>query len=136
MKKIIRLTESDLARIVRRVIRETNGDDQNDLIGKKVNLYTNKNQRQQDFDYQVKITGVQGNANEITVSLDGGTSLTLKCTDISGGLQFGSKMVYNNHLYSDLKDEYCTQMRDKRGNLKRVPNADYASTGGQMGNVG
>lgn len=136
MKKIIRLTESDLARIVRRVIRETNGDDQNDLIGKKVNLYTNKNQRQQDFDYQVKITGVQGNANEITVSLDGGTSLTLKCTDISGGLQFGSKMVYNNHFYSDLKDKYCTQMRDKRGKLKTVPNADFASIGGRIGNVG
>lgn len=135
MKKIIRLTESDLARIVRRVIRETEGD-QSDLIGQTVNLYRNKNERQQDFAYQVKITGVQGNANDITVSLDGGTSLTLKCTDTSGGLQFGSTMMYNKYLYSDLKDEYCTQMRDKRGNLKRVPNADFASTGGQMGNVG
>ena len=136
MKKIIRLTESDLARIVRRVIRETNGDDQSDLIGSTANLYKTKFERQQDFAHQVKITGVQGNANDITVSLDGGTSLTLKCTDTSGGLQFGSSMMYNKYLYQTLRNDYCTSKRDKKGNLGTVPNADFASTGGRMGNVG
>lgn len=136
MKKIIRLTESDLARIVRRVIRETEGDDQSDLIGSTVNLYRTKFERQQDFAHQVKITGVEGNANNITVTLDGGTSLTLKCTDTSGAFMLGSAPMYNKYLYSTLRSEYCTQMRDKKGNLKRVPNADFASTGKQMGNVG
>jgi hypothetical protein len=135
MKKIIRLTESDLARIVRRVIRETK-DNQSDLIGQTVNLYRNKNESQEGFAYQVEITGVEGNDNNITVTLDTGTSLTLRCTDSTGAFMMGVSPMYNKNLYSNLKDKYCTQMRDKRGKLKSVPNADFASTGGRMGNVG
>jgi len=135
MKKIIRLTESDLARIVRRVIRETEGDE-SDLIGSTVNLYRTKFERQQDFAHQVKITGVEGNANNITVTLDGGTTLTSKCTDTTGALMLGSAPMYNKYLYNTLRTEYCISKRDKKGNLGTVPNADFASTGGRMGNVG
>jgi len=135
MKKIIRLTENDLARIVRRVIRETEGE--SDLIGSTVNLYRTAKEKQEDFAYQVKITDVKAAGNYITVTLEGGTTLNLRCTDsVFGQFTSGSTSFYNANLYRTLKSEYCTAMNDRRGNRKTVPTADFASTGGQMGNVG
>ena len=135
MKKIIRLTESDLARIVRRVIKE---NEENEFIGETINLYRNKNERQQDFAYNVKIASVDVNGNDIMVGLDGGTQLTLKCTDSTGAFSMGSAMMYNRSFYRDLKATYCMQRRerDRKKDLSTVPTATYASTGGQMGNMG
>ena len=130
MKRIIRLTESDLTRIVRRVIKENN-----DLVGKTVNLYRTKNERQEDFAYQVKIEEVKPQNNEIIIMTDQGYGISLKCTDSSGAFTMGTKLMFNKSLYNTIKGEYCTTMRDKSGNLKNVPNADFASTGGNMGGI-
>jgi len=135
MKKIIRLTENDLARIFRRVIRE---NEENKFIGETINLYRNKKEMQTDFAYKVKIASVNVNGNDITVDLEGGSKLTLKCTDSTGALSFGSQMMYNQDLYRDLKETYCMRKRerDRKKEFKTVPKATYAYTGGQMGNMG
>ena len=131
MKRIIRLTESDLARIVKRVIRE---QEESDLVGKTVNLYRTKKEAQQDFAYQVKIEGVKPESNLITIMTDN-TQITLKCTDSSGAFMMGSTPMFNRSLYNAIKSEYCATMRDKSGNVKKVPSADFASTGGDMGGM-
>ena len=131
MNRIVRLTESDLARIVRKVISE---QEESDLVGKTVNLYRTKKETQQDFAYQVKISGVTPESNLITIKTDN-TRITLKCTDSSGAFMMGSTPMYNRNLYNTIKSKYCTTMRDKGGNLKNVPNADFASTGGNMGGM-
>ena len=131
MKRIVRLTESDLARIVKRVISE---QAESDLVGKTVNLYRKKQEGQQDFAYQVKVNGVKPEGNSITVMTDK-SPITLKCTDSSGAFMMGATPMFNRSLYNTIKDDYCTTMRDKSGNVKKVPDADFASLGGDMGGM-
>ena len=132
MKRIIRLTESDLARIVKRVIRE---QEESDLVGKTVNLYRTAEEKQQDWVYKLKIEVVKPGTNAITIKGDD-LELVLNCTNtIQGAFFMGSKLMYNRNLYNTIKSKYCTTMRDKGGNVKTVPNADFASTGGNMGGM-
>lgn len=133
MKRIVRLTESDLARIVKRVIREQE-ETKSDLVGKTVNLYKTKNEKQEDFAYKVKIEDVESGDNLVKIITDY-TTITLKCTDSSGALMMGVKPFFNRFLYNTIKSEYCKTMRDKKGDIKKVPNADFASTGGNMGGM-
>jgi flagellar hook assembly protein FlgD len=138
MKKIIRLTESDLARIVKRVISEQDETitiNASGLVGKTVNLYRTKNEKQEDFAYQVKINDVEQKTNLINIITDKAGTISLNCTDSSGALMLGSKPLFNKSLYQTIKNKYCKVTRDKNSNLKTVPQADFASTGGNMGGM-
>ena len=134
MKRIVRLTESDLAKIVKRVIREQE-EPKGDLVGKTVNLYRTKDERQKDFAYKVKIDDVKSGDNLVKIIPDNLVEITLKCTDSSGTLMMGVKPFFNRSFYSAIKSQYCKTMRDKKGDIKQVPNADFASTGGNMGGM-
>ena len=63
MKRIIRLTESDLVRIVRRVINEAETNDgleklKGRLVNKTVNFYTGKNEKQDEYYTTITIKDV------------------------------------------------------------------------------
>ena len=134
MKRIIRLTESDLSRIVKRVIRE---QEESDLVGKTVNLYRTKEEKQEDFVYKFKIMALTLSTSGNAITIEGDDlDLVLNCTDSNGAFHMGSnRLMYNRNLYNTIKSKYCTTMRDKGGNVKTVPNADFASTGGNMGGM-
>ena len=144
MSRIIKLTENDLARIVRRVINEQEEGNENfdNLINKTVNFYKTKDERQQDYLFQgviKNITPEMANAIIIEVQSDffpSTTKLTYKCTDISGAFTGNRQAYFNKNLYLRIKTEFCNSgNRDKRNNNRSVPKADFASTGGNMGNM-
>ena len=150
MSRIIKLTENDLARIVRRVINEQDEGNENfdNLINKTVNFYKAKDERQQDYLFQgviKNITPEMANAIIIEVRSDffptSTTKLTYKCTDTSGAFTGNNKTVnhrqvyFNKNLYLRIKSEFCSGKKDKRHNYRSVPKADFASTGGNMGNM-
>ena len=148
MKRIVRLTESDLAKIVKRVIREQEelsdmtqaiNELNKDLVNKSVNLYSKPSQRQNDYMRNAKITKVEnpgGMKPSVKLTLDGdGGSLTFRC-ESNELLLHEREVVYNKMLKDTLKNSgFCNLTRDKRGNMKTVPNADFASTGGDMGGM-
>jgi hypothetical protein len=144
MSRIIKLTENDLARIVRRVINEQEEGVENfdSLINKTVNFYKTKDERQQDYAFQgtiKKITTPMANSISVDVEPDNAypiTTLTYKCTDTSGAFTGMKQPYFNKNLYLRFRSEFCnTSRRDKRNNNRSVPKADFASTGGNMGNV-
>ena len=144
MSRIIKLTENDLARIVRRVINEQEEGVENfdSLINKTVNFYKTKDERQQDYAFQGTIESVttpMANAISVKVQSDFFPStftLTYKCTDTSGAFTGDKQRYFNKNLYLRFKSEFCNSgLRDKRNNYRSVPKADFASTGGNMGNV-
>ena len=63
------------------------------------------------------------------------TKLTYKGTDISGAFTGNRQAYFNKNLYLRIKSEFCSGKRDKRHNYRSVPKADFASTGGNMGNM-
>jgi hypothetical protein len=147
MKRIVRLTESDLSRIVKRVIREqeelsdmTQAIEElnKELVNKSVNLYSKPNQRQNDFMRNANITKVEnpgGMKPKIKLTLDGTSTLTFRC-ETNELLLHEREVVYNKMLIDTLKNSgFCQTMRDRKGNMKIVPNADFASTGGDMGGM-
>jgi hypothetical protein len=147
MKKIVRLTESDLARIVKRVIREQeemgemaqaieelNGK----LENKTVNFYSKPTQKQSEYmrTYTIKRLENVGNLQPVLqLELDPASKLTFTCT--SNNLRLNNNIdVFNKMLLNTLKDSgFCQKMRDNRGNMKTVPNADFASTDSDMGGM-
>ena len=90
MSRIIKLTENDLARIVRRVINEQEEGVENfdSIINKTVNFYKTKYERQDDYVFQGIIRSVtQENPNSIIVKIERDgvyQHVTYKCTDTSG----------------------------------------------------
>jgi hypothetical protein len=147
MKKIVKLTESDLARIVKRVIREQEEmgemaqaiEELNDEFGNKtVNFYSKPTQKQSEYmrTYTIKRLENVGSLQPILqLELDPASKLTFTCT--SNNLRLNNNIdVFNKMLLNKLKDSgFCQKMRDNRGNMKTVPNADFASTGGDMGGM-
>jgi hypothetical protein len=144
MKRIVRLTESDLARIVKRVIREqeeTNevlNDLKADIMDKTINVYKGNLEKQNDFLLNAKIVNVdtpEGYEPKLRIQITPGGFLKYTC----GANEFmhnDKDRVYNKQLMSIIKgSDFCQTMRDKRGNMKTVPNADFASTGGDMGGM-
>jgi hypothetical protein len=147
MKKIVKLTESDLARIVKRVIREQEEmgemaqaiEELNDEFeNKTVNFYSKPTQKQSEYmrTYTIKRLENVGSLQPILqLELDPASKLTFTCT--SNNLRLNNNIdVFNKMLLNKLKDSgFCQKMRDNRGNMKTVPNADFASTGGDMGGM-
>jgi len=137
MKKVIRLTEQDLARIVRRVIME---QESSDLIGKSVNIYSGPTETQKEFWFQDKIGDVRlapGKQVEITFEDEKSLSMWYNCTDTRPGFIYtgpNDQRMYNKQLESIIKKTYCTTIRDYDNNEKTVPNADFASTNRSSGN--
>ena len=144
MKRIVRLTESDLAIIVKRVIieqEETNevlNDLKDDIMDKTINVYKGNLEKQNDFVLNAKIVNVdtpKGYEPTLRIQITPGGFLKYTC----GANEFmhnDKDRVYNKNLMSLIKNsKFCVTMRDKKGNVKRVPNADFASTGGDMGGM-
>ena len=144
MKKIIRLTELDLARIVRRVIKEQKETNEplselkNDIMDKTINVYKSNSERENDYVLNGKIVNVdvaEGYKPTLRIQITPGGFLYYTC----GANEFmhnKKDRVYNRNLMSLIKNsDFCKTMRDKRGNMKTVPNADFASTGGDMGGM-
>ena len=147
MKRIVRLTESDLSRIVKRVIREQEElsdmtqaiEDLNDeLENKSVNFYSKPNQKQSDYmrTYTIKrVENVGGLQPVLQLELEPAGKMTFTCT--ANKLMLNNNIeVFNKMLNDTLKGSgFCQRMRDRKGNMKTVPNADFASTGGDMGGM-
>jgi hypothetical protein len=144
MKRIVRLTESDLARIVKRVIREqdeTNevlGELKNKIMDKTINVYKSDSEKQNDFVLNGKVVNVdvvEGYKPTLRIQITPGGFLHYTCGD-NEFMHNKKDRVYNRNFMSLIKNsEFCVTMRDKKGNMKRVPNADFASTGSDMGGM-
>jgi hypothetical protein len=147
MKRIVRLTESDLARIVKRVIREQeelfDKSEMSNLVNKTVNIYSGPSERQNEFVMNAKISAIEyvesGTKPGINIVLTseseyGESDLFFQCG--VNNFTYKQKPMFNKQLMSTIKESgFCQTMRDKKGNLKNVPNADFASTGGNMGGM-
>jgi hypothetical protein len=148
MKRIVRLTESDLARIVKRVIREQEepADEMvqgieklnNELVDKSVNFYSKPSQKQSEYmrTYTIKRLENVGSLQPVLqLELDPASKLTFTCS--VNKLRLNNNIdVFNKMLLNKLKDSgFCQKMRDNRGNMKTVPNSDFASTVGDMGGM-
>lgn len=141
MKRVIRLTEQDLARIVKRVIKEQQSSD---LIGKTVNFYKTESERQEDFWFQSKIKSIEPHQGmEVAIEMYdegyGTIDMWFKCTSTKPGFNWDNNGVLDNKIYNKqleaiIKKTYCTTMRDYNNNEKTVPNADFASTNRSSGN--
>jgi|LakMenEpi03Aug12_release.lakeMendotaPanAssembly.Ray.scaffolds.fasta_scaffold405725_1 hypothetical protein len=154
MKRIIRLTESDLVRIVRRVINEAETNDgleklKGRLVNKTVNFYTGKNEKQDEYYTTITIKDVNARKwgtvtpNILSITDEDNKSYGFACTGYDGYedyVQDGAfsfkqtsrdiVKLFNKDLSSLIRSEYCQTKRDNKGNLKTVPPADFASTGG------
>jgi hypothetical protein len=155
MKRIIKLTESDLTRIVRRIIKETEENDisadvtllDNKLKNKTVNLYTDFNEKENNLLKQVTIQRVGLDSTEETPRLFMRTSnsmdLKFQCGD-----NFFTSTKYSGTYYKDQKKKiynkelmgvitsgnFCKTKRDGKGDFKTVPNADFADNKGGIDN--
>ena len=76
MKKVIRLTEDDLSRIVKRVVKEQSNkrllreqQETNDLVGKTINIYTDQQLTKQLA--TVKVVSLSKGNNSATIKVEG-----------------------------------------------------------------
>jgi len=153
MKKIIRLTESDLMRLVKRVINEqiktSNGPSKptDSYKGKTVNFYADNDNKM--FFKTGEIIDVYSKRNgEIRLEINfknlkpgtptsefvGDTRLKFNCAFSNNGFgevsttgvfgKLNPKIAYSNSLSDKLKKDFC--MTNKSG--VQVPKADFAST--------
>ena len=138
MKRIVRLSESDLVKIVKRVINEQETNDgleklKSQIVNKTANLYTGQNEKQNEYKSQIKIQDVTiVSPDQVKLVDTNGMGYVFSCTESQGGLVFGSQKIrlFNKQITSLINSEYCQKKRDVKGNLKTVPPADFASTGG------
>lgn len=129
MKKIIRLTESDLTRIVKRVIQEQSNDK---FTNKTVNLYRDPGNK--DFITKAKVEEVDTYVKDaIGLELFGGGSLHFSClkpTELIYTLPNNtSGLVYNKSLTAALASEYCATSSGGAS----VPKADFTQRGKPTG---
>jgi hypothetical protein len=159
MSKVIRLTEADLTRIVRRVIEEqgmpkvnpmnapkkptpqpTNNPNMKPVNvtfkGKTANLYSD----QPNTKFYRKITIIdepkKDNGGEVTINFGSDQILKYNCTRPNlftltepGSVKPLSYSVFNNTLTREFYNKFC--QTNPRG--VTVPKADYAAVGSQTG---
>jgi len=154
MKKIIRLTESDLMRLVRRVINEqiktSNGPSKptDSYKGKTANFYKDKenkmffntgqiidvySERNGKIRLEINFKNLKSGTptsshDEDFIDFVGDTRLKFNCAFSNNGFEEVSgklnSNVYSNSLSDKLKKDFC--MTNKSG--VQVPKADFAST--------
>jgi hypothetical protein len=126
MKKIIRLTESDLIRLVRRVINEQsvpgNQATDNDIrnIGEKINLYTDSINKKMLGQFKIKkVSGkIYDKTPYIVIDLNDDNNkehmIRFNCLsnnigfqDFRGTLNVPNSTVYSTPLKDNLKNGYC-----------------------------
>jgi hypothetical protein len=131
-KKVIKLTESDLVRLVEKVISE---QAKQDPTGKTINLYSDNQQKSLLATAKIELVKKRKNNDiEIVVSSEkiggaysGKASLIFSCSSPSGRFTFqgaNPPYVYNKQLGSLMTNLYC----QKGSGGQRVPKADFAST--------
>jgi len=140
MKKIIRLTESDLIRLVRRVINEQSvpGNQATDnvigKIGGKINLYTDSRNKKMLGHFKIK--KVSGNKNSkipyIFIDLNDANNkeyiIRFNCLSnnigfkaLRGGLNAPDSTVYSTPLEDNLKNGYCKTLTSTSTNSGVAP---------------
>ena len=136
MKKIIRLTESDLMRLVKRVINEQKNNNTDNVIrdiGETINLYTDMANKKMLG--QFKIKKVSGNINNkipnifIDLNDDNNKEYMIRFTCLSknigfrtlrGGLNAPDSTVYSTPLEDNLKNGYCKILTSTSRNSGRT----------------
>jgi hypothetical protein len=108
MKRIIRLTESDLARIVRRVINEQSSPGS----GEYITTYLNKVQP----NLQASATMYDGDTGWGDITLGNGEKLYFKCD-----LPYIRKKDKNTPLFAKNTPEYNTSLNILRTFCKSIP---------------
>lgn len=134
-KRVIRLTESDLIKLVKRVIEEQGEpapvskpqpveDKGKDLVGKTVNVYLDPENKM--FVYNTKIQGVEVSKNgtgDVMIKFDRTpNAIPFRC----GNDFFIDKKskLYSKNFTSELNKRFCTK---SRGGTP-VPSADFAKS--------
>jgi len=141
-KKVIRLTESDLVRLVKKVISEQAKPltKQDPPIGKTVNLYSDNQQKK--FLTTATINSItKGKSNDIEIVVSskkigglysGKASLIFSCLNPIGRFTFqgaNPPYVYNKQLGMVMSNLYCQE----GSGGKQVPRADFGSTDNNTG---
>jgi len=140
MKKIIRLTESDLVRIVKRVISE---QVPSWAVGQPMNFYASPDQSDDD-PYGVKITS---NTDDVWQDYDGNVSMTIASNNFTG-LEFSCAVqnvtpgsftlldktqnkvtVYNKTIAEKyFAPQFCSKNQQGKW-VPKVENSDFAQIG-------
>jgi hypothetical protein len=143
MKRIVRLTENDLTKIVRKVIKEQSNDQKpydkifNNLVGKTAKFYQDENKT--DFIAKGTINSVKAGAEVagasnasgglVSVFLKPGTpfkesALIMSCKSGNRGFKpssLHSDEVYSNELEDYVRKNFCDEFSD----------SDFAQKGGE-----
>ena len=130
-KKIVRLTESDLTRLIKRVIMEQSSS----LIGKTANFY--KDRQNTIFLGTLIIKNVRSTSEKIVLSVsDKITKTVAEILTACGESGFFTKNdydtpFYSNNLHKELKKQYCS----KSSGGVSVPKADFGQTNSPQQNT-
>ena len=128
MKKIVRLTEDDLTRIVKRVILEQTAQTKPNpprnrptqpssqpmnLVGKKIMIYVDKDSKKPYSNAEFTIKSVNKEPGSyITIKLDDDYEIHWSCKNSDRFILIykflkNEKIVYNKPLLAQLKKDYC-----------------------------